>query len=111
MVDNSAFSPTGLTAREIRLILASEASSPFSPFQVVRFVMGFHVFLFQLVVYLLFCLALLWRLCWLPLRPSHSRGGPIRSTAQRLLKPRTPLDCPACRFSCAHASSGGPTPA
>lgn len=73
--------------------------------------MGFHVFLFQLVVYLLFCLALLWRLCWLPLRPSHSRDGTIRSTAQRLLKPRTPLDCPACRFSCAHASSGGPTPA
>jgi hypothetical protein len=73
--------------------------------------MAFQVFLFLLVVCLLLCLARLGRLCWLPLRPSPSRGGAIRSTAQRLLKPRTPLDCPACRFSCAHASGEGPTPA
>jgi hypothetical protein len=41
-------------------------------------------------------LSLLWRLVWLHLQPSSSRGGTIHSRAHRLLKPRTPLDCPAC---------------
>ena len=35
----------------------------------------------------------------------------MRSIAQRLLQPRTPLDCPACRLSCAHSSGMGPAPA
>ena len=63
--------------------------------------MAFHVFLFLLVVCLvLLSLALLWRLDWLHLQPSHSRGGAIHSRAHRLLKPRTPLDCSACRLTC-----------
>jgi hypothetical protein len=62
------------------------------------------------VVCLLLPLALLWRLDWLPLQPSHSRGRAIHSLTQRLLKPRTPLDCPACRLSCAHSSVVGPAP-
>ena len=68
--------------------------------------MAFHVYLFLPVVFLL-CLALLWRLCWLHHQPSPSRGGAIRSTTQRLLKPRTPLDCPACRLASTPASGGG----
>ncbi len=71
---------------------------------------AFHVYVFLLVVCLLLSLALLGRLCWCHLQPSHSRGGAIHSTAQRLLKPRTPLDCPDCRLSCAHLSVVEPAP-
>jgi transposase-like protein len=71
--------------------------------------MALHLFL--LVVCLILSLALLWRLCWLHLQPSHSQGEAIHSTTQRLLKPRTPLDCPTCRLSCTHSSVVGPTPA
>jgi hypothetical protein len=72
--------------------------------------MGLHVFLFLLVFFLLLSLVLLWRLCWLYLQPSHSRGGAKRSTLHRLLKPRTPDDCPACRLASAPSSGGGPAP-
>jgi IS1 family transposase/transposase-like protein len=34
----------------------------------------------------------------------------MRTTVQRLLKPRTPLDCPACRLSCTPSSAVRPTP-
>jgi hypothetical protein len=46
---------------------------------------------------LLFFLARLGRLDWLQLQPSHSREEAKRSTLHRLLKPRCPDDCPACR--------------
>ncbi len=72
--------------------------------------MGLHVFLFLLVFFLL-CLALLWRHDWLHLRPSSSRGGAKRSTLQRLLKPRCPDDCPACRLASTASSGGEPAPA
>ena len=71
---------------------------------------AFHVYVFLLVVCLLLSLARLGRLCWCHLQPSHSRGGAIHSTAQRLLKPRTPPDCPDCRLSCAHLSVVEPAP-
>ena len=73
--------------------------------------MSVHVFVFLLVVCLLFSLALLWRLDWFPFRPSSSRGGAERSTFQRLLKPRSPDDCPACRLGFAAPSGAGPVPA
>ena len=73
--------------------------------------MDLHVFLFLLVVCLLFFLALLWRLYWFPLRPSSSRGGAKRSRLHRLLKPRCPDDCPACRLGSTASSDGGPAPA
>jgi transposase-like protein len=69
-----------------------------------------HVFVFLLVVCLL-SLALLWRLCWFHLRPSSSGGGAIHSRAHRLLKPRCPDDCPACRLACTPSLAGGPAPA
>jgi transposase-like protein len=72
--------------------------------------MAVHVFLFLLVFFLL-SLALLWRLGWLHLQTSSSRGGVIHSTVQRLLKPRTLLDCPACRLASTPSSGGEPTPA
>lgn len=53
---------------------------------------------FLLVVCLLLSLSLLWRLDWFHCRPSSSRGEVKRTMVQRLLKPRSPLDCPACRL-------------
>ena len=73
--------------------------------------MTFHVFLFLLSVCLLLSLALLWRLGWLPLHPSHSAVASRRSPVPRLLKPRTPLDCPSCRLGSTPSSGGGSVPA
>src|SRR5258708_7663203 len=73
--------------------------------------MALHVFVFLLVVCLLLSLALLWRLCWFHLRPPSSRGGAKRSRLQRLLKPRCPDDCSACRLASTPSSGGGPAPA
>jgi IS1 family transposase/transposase-like protein len=72
--------------------------------------MGVHVYVFLLVVCLLLSLVLLWRLDWLPLQLGSSRGGAKRSTLHRLLKPRCPADCPACRLASAPSSGGEPAP-
>jgi hypothetical protein len=52
------------------------------------------VFLFLLVALLLLSLVLLGRLSWPHLLHSHSSAGSKRAPVHRLLKPRTPLDCP-----------------
>lgn len=70
--------------------------------------MSVHAFVFLLMVCLLLSLALLWRLCWYPLRPSSSKGEAIHSRAHRLLKPRRPHDCPACRLASTPALGAGP---
>src|SRR5258708_25423389 len=85
-------------------------SSPCSPFQVVRIRMALHVFVFLLVVCLLLSLARLGRLDWFPLRPSSSRGGAKRTTLHRLLKPRSPDDCPTCRLASPASSGVEPAP-
>ena len=72
--------------------------------------MSLHVFGFLLVFFLILGLALLWRLCWLPLQPLHSQAARRRPLVHRLLKPRTPLDCPACRLPCTHSSVAGSAP-
>jgi transposase-like protein len=72
--------------------------------------MDFHVYVFLLVVCLLLSLVLLGRLCWFPLRPSSSRGGAKHSRLHRLLKPRCPDDCPACRLASPASSGGEPVP-
>ena len=64
----------------------------------MRILMGLDGYSFLLALFLL-CLALLWRLCWFHLQPSHSPAGRRRTPLHRLLKPRTPLDCPICRLS------------
>ena len=73
--------------------------------------MTFYVFVFLFVFCLLLSLARPGRLCWLPLQPSDFKARAVRTTVHRLLKPRTPLDCPACRLSCAHSSVVGPASA
>jgi IS1 family transposase/transposase-like protein len=72
--------------------------------------MVLHVFVFLLLVCLLLSLALLWLLEWFPLRPSSS-GEVKRTMLHRLLKPRTPDDCPACRLASTASSGQGPVPA
>ena len=68
------------------------------------------VFVLLLVVCLLLSLALFWRLEWFPLRPASSRGGVKRTRLHRLLKPRCPDDCPACRLTSAPSLGAGPAP-
>jgi transposase-like protein len=60
--------------------------------------MTIQVFVFLRVFLFLLTLALLWCLCWLPHQPSHSQAGRRRTLVHRLLKPRTPPDCPLCRL-------------
>ena len=72
--------------------------------------MVLHVFVFLLVVFLILSLARLGRLGWYPLRPSSSRGVAKRTMLHRLLKPRCPDDCPACRLATTPSSGGGPAP-
>jgi hypothetical protein len=70
--------------------------------------MAIQVFVFLLVSFLLLSLARLGRLDWLHLQPSPSQAGRRRPLVQRLLKPRTPLDCPLCRLC---SSGARPAPA
>jgi IS1 family transposase/transposase-like protein len=70
--------------------------------------MVLHVFVFLLVFFLLLFLVLLWRFSWLQLQPSPFKAGAVRTTVHRLLKPRTPRDCPSCRFACPPSPSVRP---
>jgi IS1 family transposase/transposase-like protein len=72
--------------------------------------MSVYVFVFLLVVCLLFSLARLGRLDWFLLRPCSSRGRAKRTMLHRLLKPRSPDDCPACRLASTASLGGGPVP-
>src|SRR5437763_7261963 len=71
--------------------------------------MVLHVFVFLLLVCLLLSLALRWLLEWVPLEPSSS-GGAKRTALHRLLKPRSPDDCLACRHASTPSSGAGPAP-
>jgi transposase-like protein len=112
VVDNLDFSPTRLTAFSVRRILAFRGALPSPHFSTTRILMALHVFVFVflLVVCLLFSLALLWRLDRFHLRPFFSRGEAKRSSLPRLLKPRTPDACPACRLASTASSAGEPAP-
>ncbi len=71
--------------------------------------MTFHVFLLLLLFFLMFALLRLCSLCWPHHCPTHSAATAKRIPIQRLLKPRSPRDCPACRLSCTISSGVGPT--
>jgi hypothetical protein len=73
--------------------------------------MAFQMFLFLLVFFLLLGLARLWHLYLPHHQPSHSKRGAMRARIHRLLKPRTPHDCSACRLSCTPSSDVRPAPA
>jgi transposase-like protein/IS1 family transposase len=73
--------------------------------------MALHAFAFLLVVCLLFTLAQLWCMGWFPLRPTSSQGAAKGTMLPRLLKPRSPDDCPACGLSSANSYVVEPAPA
>ncbi len=72
--------------------------------------MSLYVFVFLLIVCLFLALTLLRHLDCFPVRPSTSQEGAKRSRRHRLLKPRTPLDCPACCHSSPTSTGAGPSP-
>lgn len=113
VVDNADTYPNGLTALSSRPILAAQGGSPCFPFSTARILMALHefVFVFLLIVCLLLSLVLLWRLDWFPLRSASPRGAAKRTRLPRLLKPRTPDDCPACRLTSTPSSGKGPASA
>jgi hypothetical protein len=61
--------------------------------------MTLYLFMFLLLFFLILTLARLWHISWPHHNSPHSKAGAVHTTVQRLLKPRTPLDCPACRHS------------
>jgi transposase-like protein len=70
--------------------------------------MTFHVFLFLLLSFLMLCPAWLCRLSLLHPGLLRSKAGIEHPVVRRLLKPRTPRDCPACCHS--STFSTGPSP-
>ena len=105
-MDHSAFSPNCLTISLDSVYPSLEIDFSLSSFQVARILMTLHVFLLLLLPFL----AQLCHLYWTHDQPSHSKAEAMRTTVQRLLKPRTPLDCPACRLSCTPSSAVRPAP-
>ena len=69
--------------------------------------MSLHEFVFLLVVCLFLSLALRGCLDWFHVRSSSPKGVTKRTRLDRLLKPRTPDDCPACRLGSPPALGGG----
>ncbi len=72
--------------------------------------MTLYVFLFLLLFFLMLILARLWPLYWPHPNSLHSKARAMHTPVQRLLKPRTPLDCPACRHSSTLSSRVEPVP-
>jgi hypothetical protein len=72
--------------------------------------MAFHVFLFLLVCFLMLCLAWLCRPSLLHRGLAHWRAGAVHPVVRRLLKPRTPRDCPACCVSSTFSAGAEPSP-
>jgi transposase-like protein/IS1 family transposase len=70
-----------------------------------------NVHVFQLVLFLICSLALLCALSWPHPGPLKSRAAKVRSRLPRLLKPRSPDDCPACRLGSFASSRAGQAPA
>ncbi len=73
--------------------------------------MTFHGFLLLLSFFFLLCLAWLWHLDWSPHALPRLAAKKTHPMGQRLLKPRSPRDCPACRLACTHSSVVEPAPA
>ncbi len=109
VVDNLAFPPTHLTIpldpaypsfQELCMLIISSGEDR----------MTFHVFVFFLLFFLLLTLAWLGRLSALHLNLPDSRAGTLHRVVRRLLKPRTPRDCPACCLASPFSPVAGPSP-
>jgi hypothetical protein len=72
--------------------------------------MAFQFDVFLLIFFLILSLAWFWRHGWLPLQPSYFKTGAVRTTVHRLLKPRTPDDCPLCHLASTPSLGAGPVP-
>jgi hypothetical protein len=109
MVDNSTFLPS-YPLDNASLPCLRFQSSPFVSLQAAR-----NVWLFMCLCSC-FCSSSYSRLSWLcHLNVLHhdlacARGRAGHPVIHRLLKPRSPDDCPACRLGSTSTSSGGPTP-
>src|SRR5260370_33046019 len=68
--------------------------------------MTLHVFL--LLFFLILSLAQLCHLCWTHHCLPHSKAVALHTAVHRLLKPRSPRDCPACTLSSVVESAPAP---
>ncbi len=109
VVDNSVIPPTHLTIpldpaypsiQELCMLTISSDEDR----------MTFHLFMFFLFFFLLLTLAGLGRLFALHLDLPDSRAGALHRVVRRLLKPRTPRDCPACCLASPFSPVVGPSP-
>jgi hypothetical protein len=71
--------------------------------------MTLHVFFLLLLFVLMFSLARLCSFCWPHHGPAQSAAAK-RTPLHRLLKPRSPHDCPACRLASTLSSVAEPMP-
>src|SRR6266699_5715168 len=72
--------------------------------------MNLHVFLLLFLFFSMLSLAQLCSQSFPHHGPAQSAVASKRSLIHRLLKPRSPLDCPACRLSCTLSPAVRPTP-
>ena len=72
--------------------------------------MTLYVCLLLLVFVLILTFARLCSLCWSHHGPAQSAAAARHTPLQRLLKPRPPRDCPACRLASTFSSVVGPAP-
>ena len=72
--------------------------------------MTFHCFLLLLSFFFLLCLVWLWHLDWTQHNLPHLATKTTGSMVHRLLKPRSPGDCSACRLSHSLSSRVEPAP-
>ena len=70
--------------------------------------MTLYVCLLLLVFVLMLTLARLCSLCWSHHGPAQSTAAARQTPLQRLLKPRSPRDCPDCRLASTFSSVVGP---
>jgi transposase-like protein len=70
--------------------------------------MTLYVCLLLLVFVLILTLARLCSLCWSHHGPAQSTAAARQTPLQRLLKPRSPRDCPDCRLASTFSSVVGP---
>ncbi len=72
--------------------------------------MAFQFNVFLLMFFLILSLAWFWRHGRLTLQLSHFKTVAVRPTVHRLLKPRTPDDCPLCHLASTPSLGAGPVP-